>query len=394
MRTATILAIFVLLHAALSRWDVQTKIYSTDNSISDQHMWLDESTGYHHIVFSERVGKVAKAMYLVHYLNNTVLTKEFLPGYQHYTAHITGAGDGKHVFIVFSASRTPTNTKLADVFFAESANGGVSWSEPVRLPRPNMDDSDERKFPKLVFVRETGRLFVFFCRQNNGKYRGVYYVGRAKDSTVFSSETAIDTRFQLITDLSATYTYSSGMATVFVHWFTEHRDPTKGVHIGAVTQDNGVHWTVIKSGHYEYNQRTNLVSSAKFDPLKALVIYNCIGGHIFEVVFDVKKKTFSEMGSQMKADKTFWTDIAFCADRAGDQKIYYFGTKLESDQSAHMNFYRWDLKGSYDMLDRPFQAFHVYSSSAACDQQNFAFVVSTVLVDGSIYSLAINKWSI
>ena len=387
MQQQVSMILFLLFVFASAEWGTQKAVFTTTDELTAQHMWLDPTSATEHFIFSKKMNGVLKTAHLVHYADDTTATTSFLPLHHHHSAHLTGSADGKVIVATFCASRTDSNY-IKDIFFVESEDSGKSWSAPIRVARDDMEDSQDRFAPKILYVKETKRVFIFYAKTS-----GVYFVSRAAGSTIFSKEALIDSTYAMLTDLSATYTFSNS-AVVMVHWFTVlPRDSTKGIHIGAYSLDNGIHWKVVKSGNYEYHQNTVITSSNSFDSRRGVMVYNCIND-IFEVFFDTRSEKFYEAGSPYKADKTYMTDITFCKDRSGNELLYYYGTKYQSDRSAHENYYRWNFKGQYDKLMNPFSAHMIHSASIGCDQNNHKVIAASILVEGQQYSISVNKWSL
>jgi len=386
-----ILFTLLLLNFVNCGWNSPKKVLGLNEIIADQRHYLDSASKTIHFVYTHGNNRVLKTSYVGYFPNETTIKTDFLPNNIHFSAHITGANDGQNIFAVFCASRQ-AGSGPKEVFFTESEDGGISWKNPVPIPRDNMNDNIDRLEPKILYIKETRRLFIFFAQYGSGSYKGVYAATRAAGSKIFSKESEIDSKYQMQTDLSATYTWSNNIANIIVHWFTP-RDSEKGIHIGAYSMDNGVKWTVIKSGHYEWTQRTAITASARFDPKKAIMVYNCIGD-IFEVFFDTVKQTFTEIAADYKNPKSFITDITICRDRHNVELLYYFGTATEYDNATLMNWYRWTLSGKYDKLGVPFSASQIYSSSVTCDQENYQVLVSSILFEAGEYKLSINRWDI
>eukprot|EP01022_Parablepharisma_sp_SALTPOND_P014153 TRINITY_DN1904_c0_g1_i3.p1 TRINITY_DN1904_c0_g1~~TRINITY_DN1904_c0_g1_i3.p1 ORF type:complete len:410 (-),score=12.66 TRINITY_DN1904_c0_g1_i3:21-1250(-) len=136
-------------------------------------------------------------------------------------------GDGKRLFVAEFAPRVkaedPCNMEQPsgcfDVFFRESVDSGQTWSDPIRIPRPDMNDAAIRLFPTIVYIKETGRLYLFYryslADESN---KAIGYVTRPAGSTVFSQERLIFQGRQIMLGIGAGYTFHNGRTTLHLAW--------------------------------------------------------------------------------------------------------------------------------------------------------------------------------
>ncbi len=83
--------------------------------------------------------------------------------------------------------------------FTESHDGGRTWSKPVPIVRPVMNDTCLRSGESLIYENRTGRVYHFYamCCGDTMKYEywysGIGYVFKEPNSTDYSNETMVFT---------------------------------------------------------------------------------------------------------------------------------------------------------------------------------------------------------
>jgi hypothetical protein len=105
--------------------------------------------------------------------------------------------DGKHIFLMYHTFRDRSLKERTceeadkggclEIDFTESKDGGLTWSAPVLMQRSNMNDAASRFAASVVFVKETGRLYLFYVKQMNGQDQ-IAFVTRPPGSITFSPE--------------------------------------------------------------------------------------------------------------------------------------------------------------------------------------------------------------
>jgi len=133
------------------------------------------------------------------YPNNTVsdftilMRLESIMGF--YDDTITGANDGKHIFVTKNTDEYKYENYTeprGEGYFMESADGGLTWSKPMRIPRSNMSDNVDREIYSALYINETGRTYIFLShRENHYGIFSIKYTTRASGSSFFSKEAEI-----------------------------------------------------------------------------------------------------------------------------------------------------------------------------------------------------------
>ncbi len=126
---------------------------------------------------------------------------------------VSGPEDGKTLFVAFSANRTikgvqcnvNDTTGCIDVYFMESADAGETWSSPKPVQRRDRNDARSRVNPRLLYIRESKRLYIFYVRPMEDD-NAIYQVTRSSGSIVFSSESMAYSNKYPIERLQVAYT--------------------------------------------------------------------------------------------------------------------------------------------------------------------------------------------
>ena len=153
---------------------------------------------------------------------------------------VTGSGNGQDLFLAFSAGRTITggNCKendvngCIDVFYMESSDAGKTWTQPRAVPRANMKDAVMRTMPKILFMEESRRLFIFYYRV--GEAGEICQVARPDGSSIFNNEAVVYHNDYPITRLQVTSTSAWGETNIHVvfvvlYWMAWIRSNNNGI---------------------------------------------------------------------------------------------------------------------------------------------------------------------
>jgi len=128
-----------------------------------------------------------------------------------------------------------------DVYYAESHDDGETWGNPVQVPRENLTDYAGRERPSALYIKETGRAFIFYryYREVDEKYR-IGFVTKPSGSTIFSNEVLIEETTNVTYFNSPTYTIGDNKATLHIIFTVEfERSKTDFLYISSV---NGINW--------------------------------------------------------------------------------------------------------------------------------------------------------
>lgn len=155
---------------------------------------------------------------------------------------ITAAGsqDGKNIYVAFSANRTLAGKKCdekdqsgcKDVYFMESSDEGATWSQIRAVPRNNMNDAVNRVTPKLLYIPESKRLFVFYIIESED-LNSIMQVTRPSGSQIFSNEVEVYHNRYAFNKLQVAYSKPWGQDYIHVmfeslYWLTLLSSTTNG----------------------------------------------------------------------------------------------------------------------------------------------------------------------
>lgn len=187
----------------------------TDKSTGNTYAFysLSKNTGEHFICFSLFTKK------------DTTITEQCIKQkIRVLDVSIAGAENGADLFLAFSARRTLNGIKCdksvqdgcIDVYFIESKNSGINWTEPVVVPRPNLKDACYRNFPHILFISETGRLIITYVVTAQGyRYMDFSLISRPKDSLIFTNEKVYSKPYDnQVLDVSIVYTHVKNVTVV------------------------------------------------------------------------------------------------------------------------------------------------------------------------------------
>eukprot|EP00826_Nyctotherus_ovalis_P008413 TRINITY_DN12179_c0_g1_i1.p2 TRINITY_DN12179_c0_g1~~TRINITY_DN12179_c0_g1_i1.p2 ORF type:complete len:312 (+),score=44.36 TRINITY_DN12179_c0_g1_i1:196-1131(+) len=150
---------------------------------------------------------------------------------------ITGLGDETTVYIIYAGRRTNTtqdtcskNSKTcSDIYFAQSYDEGHSWTEPVAVPKKDMNDNTNREDPKIV-VTSARRVWIFYkLTTQNSAYA---YCTKPPDSSIFSLETVLPITVPSLVSVVA----HKHVLSVYFYNTTAH-SPYQ-----YYTENNGIEW--------------------------------------------------------------------------------------------------------------------------------------------------------
>ena len=182
-------------------------------------------------------------------------------GYYGSQYYLTGKGDDKVLYIVYSAPRKGSGYECSssstdgcyETYFVESADDGLTWSSPVKVPRKDMDDQYHRTLPKALYIPHTDRIVIFYVMSASAilPSTSVRFTARSTGSTVWSTEKTITSNgIYAFTELNAYY--SKDGPNTYLHVFA--LQATFGFHYLRSTT-NGVSWErkLLLSGENSYS---------------------------------------------------------------------------------------------------------------------------------------------
>eukprot|EP00829_Urostomides_striatus_P017282 TRINITY_DN5921_c0_g1_i1.p1 TRINITY_DN5921_c0_g1~~TRINITY_DN5921_c0_g1_i1.p1 ORF type:complete len:267 (+),score=54.97 TRINITY_DN5921_c0_g1_i1:213-1013(+) len=150
---------------------------------------------------------------------------------------LTGTDDGKNIFVAEGVQIG----NIEDAYFIESLTAGLTWKEPVQVPRENKSDGKIRSTPTIL-LSSLGRLWIFYSLQKSPADREIASVTRPPASTLFQNEYIVGF------NVSLPYYVKSAISTEkvkdYIHllWISDSRQPYKLMMYSQST-NSGIGWS-------------------------------------------------------------------------------------------------------------------------------------------------------
>jgi hypothetical protein len=192
---------------------------------------------------------------------------ELFPGHNHYiSSDITGADDGRHLYIAACVKRDP-DLDYSDIYFIESSDGGKSFSTPTAVPREDMNDNEYRYSPNIQLDLVSERLWIYYYARLAD--REVRYTSRPRRSLVFQKESKREHGTDVQTALNFRVANTDNSKVLLIYDMILK----PGYYIynfARVSQDNGINWSDL---HYTAGS-SNLITE---DIVPSLAVYEADG---------------------------------------------------------------------------------------------------------------------
>lgn len=207
--------LFSLQILSKSEWTPIYEIYNLDefHSSALNAIYQDSSSHIIHIITQ---GWTKTATYLAVFKNGTLFYSHEYEEIE--MLDITGADNNKNLFIVQTYHLKPE--------FSESFDNGLTWQKPYEI------EGEEITKMKILFVKETGRLFVFYY---SDKTKEISYILRSPNSSIFSNPKCI--RKNASEKFSIAYLLVNKTAVLFMIY----ADNENKISI-LTSYDNGITW--------------------------------------------------------------------------------------------------------------------------------------------------------
>eukprot|EP01022_Parablepharisma_sp_SALTPOND_P029130 TRINITY_DN72646_c0_g1_i1.p1 TRINITY_DN72646_c0_g1~~TRINITY_DN72646_c0_g1_i1.p1 ORF type:complete len:417 (-),score=17.05 TRINITY_DN72646_c0_g1_i1:62-1252(-) len=233
--------------AVLSGWSEPVRVRMNATNYYPG-FYVNPTTGHKFIFYSQTTRSDSAFCYSVFDTSDSLVKEACTPQIMAVKdISATGTSDGKDIFVAFSANRTTTSqscsendaTGCSDIYFTESSDYGKTWTKPRAVPRKNMTDAKTRQTPRILYMGESKRLFIFYVVPGEDEH-GIYQVTRPQGSTIFSNEVPVYRNRYPMTKLQVACINSWGenfINVVFeeLYWLTL-----------VVSDNNGVSWLPAK----------------------------------------------------------------------------------------------------------------------------------------------------
>jgi len=258
MKAVKFALLFLIFILCKMKWDKPIKLNSGEfNSIQPMHIYHDISSqiGYLKILSFDNGNKMSFVSRKIFPDSNiispfTIIDKEFDIFTDEFgnmnILHVSFENGRDHIS-VWSRTRnyglcTEDHTDgCEEVYYSETKDNGQTWGKPVPVPRKEMNDWVERRIPSVIYIKETGRVFIFYNAFHRSTLKSsIAFVTRPLGSSIFTNEVSFDVTAKSFEMHTPVYTISNNIATLHVFWTEEFSYSlttfmyTKGV--------NGLNW--------------------------------------------------------------------------------------------------------------------------------------------------------
>eukprot|EP01022_Parablepharisma_sp_SALTPOND_P020859 TRINITY_DN390_c0_g1_i1.p1 TRINITY_DN390_c0_g1~~TRINITY_DN390_c0_g1_i1.p1 ORF type:complete len:406 (-),score=3.55 TRINITY_DN390_c0_g1_i1:108-1325(-) len=174
-------------------------------------IYHDPTTRVHHVLYNAASIETFQRYLLVSDAGIVLNNITFSNANWDFTGVIRGVGDGQHVYMAMTSYLG--SAKYA-IKFTESTDGGKTWTTPSFIMEASSPDS---YLQDMLYIAETGRVFVFFYEKN---YK-LKMVTRPPGSNVFSKPILVASNIYppIQMQMNAKTVYSTLMDQQILHLF-------------------------------------------------------------------------------------------------------------------------------------------------------------------------------
>ncbi len=176
MTTLSFTIFLCLAGMTLASWVGPVRLFSIGDCVYVASVYRDPKSGVNHVIC--RTNFYGKFWHIAVSDVGTVLSSTLFKnvGYT-WVATIQGAGDGKHLFLAMESSSGDYS-----IYYTESSDEGATWDVPA-----NVKVGDYKYIEDLLYVKEYGRVYLFFINGN----RELRVLTKAAGSVSFSGDILI-----------------------------------------------------------------------------------------------------------------------------------------------------------------------------------------------------------
>eukprot|EP01022_Parablepharisma_sp_SALTPOND_P000227 TRINITY_DN100_c0_g1_i2.p1 TRINITY_DN100_c0_g1~~TRINITY_DN100_c0_g1_i2.p1 ORF type:complete len:435 (-),score=-4.57 TRINITY_DN100_c0_g1_i2:118-1422(-) len=363
-----------IIYGVSAEWTAPVEIdqYSKDRLIYSGvlDMYTDPSTEITHVVNSHYDDSVYQ--YVAIWPNGTIMhsTKFNDSLVSSLRAVIKGAGDGKRLYLAFHGSRRVYSSSYADVNFTESSDGGKTWSPMIHMPKENSNDNLHRHINDMLYIKETGRIFIFYRRDE----KAVCVTTRSPGSSVFSLEKPVilSPSFQdNFRNIAATYNY--WLSKLLVHVFIANTTHLLYMR----SSNNGISWSSPRVIAKDFVYAIHGVEADKVLPSAIALIYERYEEPAPYALIVSKNygDNFSEPMNigKYKSPHTHFTStggLKICGAR-GFPTLATFTINDHSTSRSNSSYFFWDFDTFIPFpQDNIFETFPITSAKITCTTDN------------------------
>eukprot|EP01022_Parablepharisma_sp_SALTPOND_P000226 TRINITY_DN100_c0_g1_i1.p1 TRINITY_DN100_c0_g1~~TRINITY_DN100_c0_g1_i1.p1 ORF type:complete len:587 (-),score=-38.40 TRINITY_DN100_c0_g1_i1:118-1878(-) len=364
----------VIIHAVVAEWTAPVEFgRNSHQSSMVLDMYTDPSTEISHVLYMYWSGASAYC-YSAIYPNGSLIHSTKFSIHHYYWSHgskIKGAGDGRHLYIALGGTRRiHTGGLFHDVSFTESSDGGKSWSPMVQVPKENSSDTNNRVMNDMVYIKETGRIFIFYFSSPDK----VYVVTRSPGSSIFSLE-------RLIAQTATCHDSNGCIAATYSYWLSKlliHVVFADGKHLLYMrSSNNGISWSSPRVIAKDFVYAIHGVEADKVLPSAIALIYERYEEPAPYALIVSKNygDNFSEPMNigKYKSPHTHFTStggLKICGAR-GFPTLATFTINDHSTSRSNSSYFFWDFDTFIPFpQDNIFETFPITSAKITCTTDN------------------------
>jgi len=267
---------------------------------------------------------------------------------------------GKSVFLALNVRRAAGLKDYLDVYFVESSDEGATWSEPVPMPRENLQDPVNRFPPSIMTNEANTRVCVAYFRAPFADELGDIAMScRPPDSKIFSPEITVAKNQLLLSRVRVGATAHNRRVTMHMVYIAKVEGLTKLYY--AASEDNGLHWSAKSLGDLpnidEYREPSIATAKSDFKDENMLLVYAFAGNGDAAVFMSTDKGTTWQRSTMSGSEKYTVSNVVLCKYKLGVWASFYSrSTEIVDrrvDNEGRFNFWRVDTS-SVRELDNPF----------------------------------------
>jgi len=414
MKFIRVLFIEIMLKFAFG-WTNPVDLFASENSIFINDVYLDSSTKIMHILWNS-AGSHSMSYWQIDnsqkLISKSRLTNDNITLV--ITGKITGANNGNNLYISIMARRfcdQDLSSECHDQYFTESTDNGLTWNPLIQVPRENLDDKCERLGDNLLFVRETGRLFIFYHKicEVSDENDYLFFVTRPAGIRYFNNEKRLfDAMKTIRPSIISTYIFKNNKPAVYIFWGDLANSPQRHI-LFSQTSDNGQTWS------NPQKLGDQIISPKLFAGFNSLNVYanklvsNTIVGlyaitppeelHLFYMTEFEKDFTIIKDATLNPQDTLIWdyktSSMAIC----GTQKIPAIFILAQTDEDL-LEYSIRDLKNMKNVVrgNEPFEEnTRIFGAKIMCqfiEDQRVLLTVIAILQgdDGKMHMVATQKY--
>lgn len=254
-RTLSLYALSFLFLSCFADWTEYKVLTTVRNVVTDpKDIYIDEDNNinliYYHGNTDITFAKLNTSLDVMYEYNFTMY-----PWFYN-IFHCQMKGLGPHRIATFDVN---FKNYTRDVYYSESFDSGNTWTSLVQIPRDDTRQRIHRGRSNIVYIKETGRIYIFYLITKEYEMAMLGMVTRPSNSKVFREEEQFQ-KGSYYFALSAVYTHNATNRETVLHLFVGSLNKTNEL-VMTQSKDSGIRWTPFKRiDGFKENQ--NMIAAA------------------------------------------------------------------------------------------------------------------------------------